>query len=196
MVTEVTFGLLHFLVGTTLSTSTATMVYNTLSSMTRATPGLLITFAPLIGVMLASLVGIAPSALISRMVRLIVYVVALINIRTSSLLGASLAMTSGGGRRWSGCTPLVDLDCGRLQISLDSVKCRGFRELVEFIHGNSNVGARCLEHLLVVAHVESVGQITTDIVLATRACVSRIFFSVLQVDSPSPTVTSQMLKSS
>jgi hypothetical protein len=28
--------------------------------------------------------------------------------------GTSLAMTSGGRRRWSGCTPLINLDCGRL----------------------------------------------------------------------------------
>jgi hypothetical protein len=138
--------------------------------------------------MLASLVGIAPSALISGTVHLIVYVMALVKIRTSSLPRASLAMTSGGGRRWSGCTPLVDLDCDHLQISLDNVKCRGFRELVEFVHGNSNVGARCLEHLLVVAHVESVGHVAVDIALATRACVSRIFFSILQVDSTSPMI--------
>jgi hypothetical protein len=129
------------------------------------------------------------------MVCLIVYIMALVKIRTSSLPGASLAMTSGGGRRWSGCTPLVDLDCGRLQISLDSVKCRGFRELVEFIHGNSNVGAWCLEHLLVVAHVESISQIAADIALATRGCVSRIFFSVLQVNSPSPTIGVSFLPS-
>jgi hypothetical protein len=80
----------------------------------------------LIDVMFASLVGIMASSLISRTVRLIVHVVALVKIRTSSLLGASLAMTLGGGRRWSRCTPLVDLDCGRLQISLDRVKCQGF----------------------------------------------------------------------
>jgi hypothetical protein len=51
-------------------------------------------FAPLIGVMLAS---IAPFVLISGMVRLIVNIVALVKIRTSLLLGASLAMTPGGG---------------------------------------------------------------------------------------------------
>jgi hypothetical protein len=62
--------------------------------------------------------------------------------------------------------------------AFDNVKCRGFRELVQFVHGNGNVGARCLEHLLVVAHVESVGQITADIMLATHACVSHIFFSI------------------
>jgi hypothetical protein len=33
--------------------------------------------------------------------------------------------------------------------------------------------------LLVVAHVKSIDQITVDIMLATRTCVSRIFFSVL-----------------
>jgi hypothetical protein len=131
------------------------------------------------------LVGIAPSALISRMVRLIVHVVALVKIRTSLLPGASLVMTSGRGRRWSRCTPLVDLDCGCLQISLDSVKHRGFWELVELIHGDDNVSAWCLENLLVVAHVESVSQITTDITLAIRGC---IFFSVFQVISPSPTI--------
>jgi hypothetical protein len=59
---------------------------------------------------------------------------------------------------------------------------------VEFVHGNNNVGARCLEHLLVVAHVERVGQVAVDIALATRACVSRIFFSILQVDSTSPMI--------
>jgi hypothetical protein len=91
--------------------------------MTCATPALLVTFAPLIGVMLASLVGIVSSALISGTVRLLVYVVALEKIGTSLLPGTSLVMTSGGGRRWNKCTPLVDLDCGRLQISLDSVKC-------------------------------------------------------------------------
>jgi hypothetical protein len=84
---------------------------------------LLIMFAPLIGVML---VDIAPSTLISGMVRLIVNVIALVKIRTSSLLGASLAMTLGGGCQWSRCTPLVDLDCGRLQISLDNIKHQGF----------------------------------------------------------------------
>jgi hypothetical protein len=123
MVIEVTSRLLYFLVGTALSTATTTTVCNTLSSMTCSTPALLITFALLIGVMLTSLVGIVPSALISGTMRLIVYVVALVKIRTSLLPGASLAMTSGGGHRWSRCTPLVDLDCGRLQISLDSVKC-------------------------------------------------------------------------
>jgi hypothetical protein len=111
------------------------------------------------------LVGIAPSALISRTVHLIVNVVALVKIRTSLLLGASLAMTSGRGCRWSRCMPLIDLDCGRLQISLDNVKRRGFWELVEFVHGNDNV----------VTHVESVSQIAVDITLATHGC---IFFSV------------------
>jgi hypothetical protein len=104
---------------------------------------------------------------------------ALVKIRTSSLLGASLAMTSGRGRRWSRCTPLVDLDCGRLQVSLDSVKRRGFWELVEFVHGDGNVGTRCLENLLVVAHIESVSQIAADITLATRGYISCILFSVL-----------------
>jgi hypothetical protein len=127
--------------------------------------------------------------------RLIVYIVALIKIRTSPLPGTSLAMTLGGGRRWSGCTPLINLDCGRLQISLDSVKYRGFRELVQFIHSNGNVGARGFEHLLVIAHVESVGRIAVDIALATRACISRIFFSILQVDSPSPTIGVSFLPS-
>jgi hypothetical protein len=75
--------------------------------------------------------------------------------------------------------PLIDLDCGHLQISLDSVKCRGFRELVEFVHGNGNVGPWRLEHLPVITHVESVSQITADIALATRSCVSYVFFSVL-----------------
>jgi hypothetical protein len=136
-------------------------------------------FAPLIGVMLASLVGIAPSALISGTVCLIVYVVALVKIGTTPLPRTSLVMTSGGGRRWSRCTPLIDLDYGRLQISLDSIKCWRFRELVESVHGNDNVGARCLEHLLVVTHVESVSQIVVDIALATYACVSHIFFNIL-----------------
>jgi hypothetical protein len=151
MVMEVTSRLLYFLVGTALSTTTTTVVCNTLSSMTCYMPTLLITFAPLIGAMLASLVSIAPPTLISGTMRLIVYVVALVKIRTSLFPGASLAMTSGGGRRWSRCMPLVDLDCGRLQISLDSVKCWGFWKLVEFVHGDSNVGARCLENLLVIA---------------------------------------------
>jgi hypothetical protein len=79
--------------------------------------------------------------------------------------------------------PLVDLDYGCLQISLDNIKCQGFRELIEFVHDNSNVGVRCLEHLLVVTHVKSVGQITANIALATCSYVSRIFFSILQVDS-------------
>jgi hypothetical protein len=129
------------------------------------------------------------------MMRLIVYIVALVKIRTSLLPGASLAMTSGGGHRWSRCTPLVDLDCGCLQISLDSIKCWGFRELVEFVQGDSNIGARCLEHLLVVAHVESISQIMADIALATHGYVSRIFFSVLQVDFPSPTIGVSFLQS-
>jgi hypothetical protein len=71
--------------------------------------------------------------------------------------------------------PLIDLDCGCLQISLDNVKHRGFWELVEFVHGNDNVGARCLKNLLVVTHVESVSQIAADITLATHGC---IFFSI------------------
>jgi hypothetical protein len=149
-----------------------------LSSVTCSTPALLITFAPLIGIILASLVGIVPSTLISGTMRLIVYVMALVKIRTS-LPGASLAMASGGGRRWSRCTPLVDLDYGRLQISLDNIKCRGFRELVEFVHGDGNVGVWRLEHLLVIAHVKSASQIVADIVLATRSYVSCIFFSIL-----------------
>jgi hypothetical protein len=33
--------------------------------------------------------------------------------------------------------------------------------------------------LLVVAHVESVGQIMVDITLATRTCISHVFFGVL-----------------
>jgi hypothetical protein len=94
------------------------------------------------------------------------------------------------------CTPLVDLDYGHLQISLDSVKCRGFWELVEFVHGDNNVGARCLENLLVVTHVESVNQIAVDIALATHGCISCIFFSILQVDSPSPTIGVSFLPSS
>jgi hypothetical protein len=116
---------------------------------------------------------------------LIVNVMALVKIRTSSLPGASLAMTLGGGCRWSRCTPFVDLDCGRLQISLDSVKCWGFWELVEFVHGDGNVGARYLKNLLVVAHVKSISQITADIALATRGC---IFFSVFPVNSLSPMI--------
>jgi hypothetical protein len=84
---------------------------------------LLITFTPLIDVML---VGISPFALILGTVCLIVHIMALVKIRTSSLPGASLAMTSGGERQWGRCTPLVDLDYGRLQISLDGIKCRGF----------------------------------------------------------------------
>jgi hypothetical protein len=188
MVIEVASRWLHFLVGTTLSTTTATVVCSTLSSMTCAMLALLVTFAPLIGVMLASLVDIASSALISGTVRLIVSVVALVKIGTSPLPGTLLTMTSGGGCRWSGCTPLVDLDCGRLQISLDNVGCRGFRELILFVHGDDNVGAQRLENLPVVAHVKCVGQITTDIAMATCACVSCILFGILQVDSPSPTV--------
>jgi hypothetical protein len=42
--------------------------------------------------------------------------------------------------------------------------------------------------LLVVAHVKSISQIVVDIALATHACISHIFFSILQVDSLSPTV--------
>jgi hypothetical protein len=72
---------------------------------------LLDTFTPLISVMLVS---ITPSALISGMVCLIVYVMALVKIRASSLLGASLVMTLSGGRRWGRCMPLVNLDCGCL----------------------------------------------------------------------------------
>jgi hypothetical protein len=119
------------------------------------------------------------------MVRLIVNVMALVKIRTSSLPGASLAMTPDGGCQWSRCTPLVDLDCGRLQISLDSIKHQGFWELVEFVRGDGNVGARCLKNLLVVAQVESVSQIAADIALAT--C-DYIFFSIFQVDSLNPMI--------
>jgi hypothetical protein len=49
--------------------------------------------------------------------------------------------------------------------------------------------------LLVVAHVECVGQITADITLATHACVSRILFSILQVVSLSPAVGVSFLPS-
>jgi hypothetical protein len=95
VVTEVTSRLLHFLVGIALSTMAATAICNALPSMTCVAPALLITFAPFIDVMLVS---IAPSALILRTVRLIVNIVALVKIRTSSLLGALLEMTLGGGR--------------------------------------------------------------------------------------------------
>jgi hypothetical protein len=69
--------------------------------------------------MFASMVRIMSSTLILGMVCLIVYVMALVKIGTSLLLatispGTSLAMTSGGGCRWSGCMPLIDLDCGNL----------------------------------------------------------------------------------
>jgi hypothetical protein len=98
--------------------------------MTCTTPALLVASAPLISIMFASLVGIASYALISGTVLLIVHIVALLKIGTSLLPGTSLAMTSGGGRRWSGCTPLVDLDRGSLQIGLDSIKCRGLGGLI------------------------------------------------------------------
>jgi hypothetical protein len=84
----------------------------------------------LISIMLASLVGIASSTLISGVVRLIVPIMALVKIGTSLLPATSLSMTLGGGSRWSGCMPLVNLDCGRLQISLDSVECQEFGELI------------------------------------------------------------------
>jgi hypothetical protein len=84
--------------------------------------------------------------------------------------------------------PLVDLDCGDIQISLNSVKHRGFWELVKFVHGDGNVGARCLKNLVVLTHVESVSQITADITLATHGCIGCIFFSVFQVNSLSPTI--------
>jgi hypothetical protein len=77
------------------------------------------------------------------------------------------------------CTPLIDLDCGCFQISLDGVKSQGFWELVEFVHGDSNVGARRLKNLLVLAHIESVSHIVADIALATHGCINCIFFSVL-----------------
>jgi hypothetical protein len=125
MVTEVASRLLHFLVGAMLSTTTTTAVCSTWG-----TSALLVTFSPLIGVMLASLVDIASFALISGAMRLIVPVVALVKIGTTLLPGTSLSMTSGGGSRWSGCMPLVDLDCDHLQISLDGVECRGFREFI------------------------------------------------------------------
>jgi hypothetical protein len=48
---------------------------------------------------------------------------------------------------------------------------------------------------LVVTHVESVSQITTDITLATHGCISCIFFSVLLVDSPCPTIDISFLSS-
>jgi hypothetical protein len=49
--------------------------------------------------------------------------------------------------------------------------------------------------LLVVAHVESIGQIAVDIMLATHTCISRVFFSVLQVDYPSPMISVSFLPS-
>jgi hypothetical protein len=73
-VTEVACRLLHFLVVTALSATTATVVCSTLASMTCATPALLVAFAPLISTMLTSLVSIASSTLISRTVHLIVHV--------------------------------------------------------------------------------------------------------------------------
>jgi hypothetical protein len=86
-------------------------------------------------IMFASLVGITSFALILGTMRLVVPIVALIKIGTSLLLatillGTSLAMTSGGRRRWSRCTLLVDLDYGSLQIGLDSIECRGLGELI------------------------------------------------------------------
>jgi hypothetical protein len=130
VVTKVTSRLLHFLVGTALSTMTAAVVYSTLASMTCATPALLVASAPLISIMFASLFGIASSALILGTMHLIVHIVALVKIGAFLLPGTSLPMTSGGRRRWNGCMPLVDLDCARLQISLDNIKCQGFGELI------------------------------------------------------------------
>jgi hypothetical protein len=46
LITEVTSRLLHFLVGTAMSTTTTITVCNMLSSMTCATPALLIMFTP------------------------------------------------------------------------------------------------------------------------------------------------------
>jgi hypothetical protein len=93
MITEVATRLLHFLDGITLSTMIATVVCNTC-----AMPALLVTFAPLD----RRCAHLASRHCIFRLnigtVRLIVYVVALVKIGTSPLLGASLAMTSGGGR--------------------------------------------------------------------------------------------------
>jgi hypothetical protein len=67
---------------------------------------------------------------------------------------------SGSHRRSRHVSPqpvLVDLDRGDLLISHDGVKCQGLGELCELVHGDSNVGARSLVDLLVVAHVESIG---------------------------------------
>jgi hypothetical protein len=80
MVIEVASRLLHFLVGTALSTTTATVVCNMLASMMRATPTLLVAFTPLISIMFASLVGIVSFTLISGMVCLIVYILVLVKI--------------------------------------------------------------------------------------------------------------------
>jgi hypothetical protein len=82
----------------------------------------------LIGIKFTLLVSIASSALILGTMHLVVLIRALIKIGSSLLLatisrGTSLVMTSGGRRRWSGCTPLVDLDYGSLQIGPDSIKC-------------------------------------------------------------------------
>jgi hypothetical protein len=101
-----------------------------LASMTCTTPALLVTFAPLISIMLTSLVDIVSSALILGTMHLMVHVVALVKIGTSLLLGTLMPMTFGGGRRWSGCTSLVDLDCGRLEISPDNIECWGFVEII------------------------------------------------------------------
>jgi hypothetical protein len=84
----------------------------------------------LISIMFASLVGITSFTLISRSVCLIVYIMVLVKVRTSPLLGTSLAMTSGGGCRWSGCTPFIDLDYGNLQICFDSIECWGLGDLI------------------------------------------------------------------
>jgi hypothetical protein len=73
-------------------------------------------------------------------------------------------------------------------IDLDSIECWGFRELIYFVHGDSNVGARHLKNLLVVTHVKCVGHIMADIALFTRTCVNRTLFGILQVDSLSSTI--------
>jgi hypothetical protein len=49
--------------------------------------------------------------------------------------------------------------------------------------------------LLVVAYVESVGQIMVNIALATHVGVSHILFGILQVDSLSPSVNISFLLS-
>jgi hypothetical protein len=74
--------------------------------------------------------------------------------------------------------PLIDLDCGRLQISLDSIKCQDSESLLSSFMATAMLALGVL-NTCQLSRMSNVGQIMTDIVLGTHAYISRIFFYIL-----------------